>query len=137
MTTLKCRKRVGFDTTEVREYPIIFDVSRCDEPVMLTLAWEYASTDVTTVQEYDLVKLLNRGRLLPDGGDAVRRYEPVERFDILMRAGFSSQDLGGHLKDLKCNDQKEDARVTAHPKKKTVMSLFSFKKDPARAVIEP
>ena len=131
--TPKRRHPVSFDITEVREYPIILDGSRRDEPVMLTLGWQYKSADVTTVQEYDLVKLDNRERT----GGVVRRLGPSERAAILISAGFSIKDLGRHLLKgghVELDQNTEDARKTVHPEKKK--ALFSMRKDPAKAAMQ-
>ena len=92
------RKRVTFDTTEIRKFGIMMDSSRKGE-VALTMSWKHHDTEVTTVQDFDMERS-------SQGPGSVRLLDERERAALLKRCGYSRNDIYRNLAGLECKHDK-------------------------------
>ena len=97
-TGKKRSRRVSFATVEIREYPMILDESRVRIPY-LTTEWESFNTSTS---------------MIPDYNDEIYQYEkekskPLpakERVLILLRAGYTADELREHLTKQDVDEKK-------------------------------
>lgn len=121
-----CRMPVSFDIVEIRDHAIILDESR-NGPA-LTIDWKAIRTEVTTVQEFDCTREVRKVRLLP----------LAERVAILMRAGYSKENLCDHFAG--CVESAAAAKKEPHPKKQQRLQQQQKKKSvvsPSKPLVSP
>jgi len=83
-------KSVSFDSTEIREYPMLLDTSRHEDGMaMFTIGWDILESNVMTVQDFDRLRKLSTKSI----DHQAQKYHPSVRAGILLRAGYKLQDL--------------------------------------------
>lgn len=125
--------RVSFDITETREYPLLFDDSRHDGPAMLTLGWNYQTSDVSTVRDFDSRRSYHRQTTK----GSVRVWQPAERIGLLLEAGYQLRELTidqPQQQDQHDSEYIQETLKTMHPKKKSKL-LSKVKKAASKAIV--
>ena len=79
------KRSCSFDLVEIREHQIIMDKPISSEGLLapLTISWHAVSTDITTVQEFELTRISRQARSL----------DTAERISLLICAGYKLEQI--------------------------------------------
>jgi len=83
---------VTFDSVEINEHPITLgdNPSVADGGPPIEIEWEAQSYEVTTVDEFEEIRL---ARIANRQWNRIRKLGPEERMNIVIKAGFSREEL--------------------------------------------